>query len=58
MSNRKKRLETTEWMFLIKALEMLTISGKDVRKFIEILDKVEHQTELSMARDNKLADEK
>jgi len=48
-----KRIETSEWMFIVNALETITITGKDARGFVAILDKLGHQVELSIARDNK-----
>jgi len=50
----KKTLETSEWMFILKALETISISGKDARGFVTILDKLGHQVEASMKKDSKL----
>ena len=49
----KKKLEASEWMFIIKSLQAVSISGKDARQFVNILDKVEHQCQLSIDRENK-----
>tara|TARA_R100000742_G_scaffold4279_1_gene1671 strand:- start:21561 stop:21731 length:171 start_codon:yes stop_codon:yes gene_type:complete len=51
----KKKLEASEWMFIIKSLQAISITGKDARGFVNILDKVEHQCQLSIERENKEA---
>ena len=48
-----KALEVHEWQYITKALLSLQIPANDARAFIDLIDKLEHQTELAMKRDNK-----
>lgn len=48
-----KGLETHEWQYIMQVLQATQIKGSDAPAFVELLEKLGHQTELSMKRDNK-----
>jgi|TARA_R110000824_G_scaffold102754_2_gene244528 hypothetical protein len=53
-----KILETNEWKFIIDALMTMNVRGEDARAFVGIIDKLNHQFDLSSQREQKKMDNK
>jgi len=48
-----KAIESSEWQYILKALLSLQINAADAKAFVVLIEKIEHQGELSIKREQK-----
>ena len=48
-----KNLDTNEWQYIVQAMLSITIKGNDAHAFVSLIDKLNHQVELSIKKDEK-----